>query len=254
MNIISPNWPAPENIVAFSTTREGGHSDGVYRGLNMAQHVGDACEKVGLNRAELTLELPAVTAIAWLTQTHGREVVEAGNSSGTPLADASWASAPGVACAVMTADCLPVLLCSKNGNKIAAAHAGWRGLAQGVLEACVVAMAIEPSDIMAWLGPAIGPDAFEVGGDVREQFLANCPAGQHTAVLQCFRGRENKSGFFLADLYALARIRLNSAGVSEVFGGGLCTYTDASRFYSYRRDGQTGRMATIIAKIPDLNR
>jgi YfiH family protein len=148
-----------------------------------------------------------------------------------------------VACAVLTADCLPVLLCDRAGSVVAAAHAGWRGLAAGVLESCVRAMAANPGDIMAWLGPAIGRDAFEVGPEVRHAFLE---AGDARETADCFQVSSSREGHFLADLYALARLRLAAAGVVDVFGGEHCTYSDANRFYSYRRDGQTGRMASLI--------
>jgi len=250
MRVIRPDWPAPANIVAFSTTRQDGYSKGVYRGLNVARHVGDDSAVVLQNRQSLARELPAGTSIQWLTQEHGVNVVLAGDTAEAPAADASWASESAVACAVMTADCLPVLFCSEKGEKVAAAHAGWRGLAQGVLEACVAAMETDTGGVMAWLGPAIGPKSFEVGGEVREQFLSASAPGQHNAVFQCFKELTGRPGFYLADLYGLARIRLHAAGISRVYGGGLCTYTDANRFYSYRRDGETGRMATLIAKTP----
>jgi len=253
MRTIKPDWPAPDSIVAFSTTREGGHSQGVYRGLNIALHVGDDSDVVMLNRQMLVEELPVGTSIQWLLQVHGHKVVPADNRGETPRADASWAAVPGVACAVMTADCLPVLFCTKDGEKVAAAHAGWRGLAQGVLEACVEAMKTDVSEVMAWLGPAIGPDSFEVGEEVRDQFLSNSASAQRSAVHRCFKGLSDRPGFYLADLYALARIRLNAAGISDIYGGGHCTFADKTRFYSYRRDGETGRMATVITKTPPLD-
>ncbi len=250
MSAIKPDWPAPANVVAFSTTRKGGYSKGVYRGLNIAQHVGDDGAVVLQNRQLLNRELSAGTAVQWLTQEHGVNVVPAGDTAEAPVADASWTGESALACAVMTADCLPVLFCSENGEKVAAAHAGWRGLAGGVLEACAEAMEADAGGIMTWLGPAIGPNSFAVGGEVIEQFLSTSAPGQHNAVLQCFKAQSSRPGFYLADLYGLARIRLHSVGISKIYGGGLCTYADASRFYSYRRDGETGRMVTLIAIGP----
>ena len=248
VNVIEPNWPAPPHILAFSTTRQGGGSTGAYRDLNIAQHVGDNVDTVARNRQALARELPAGTAIQWLIQEHGSNVVQASNSVRDVVADASWAAIPAVACAVMTADCLPVLFCSENGEKVAAAHAGWRGLAQGVLENCVAAMKTDTSGILAWLGPAIGPQSFEVGGEVREQFMASSAQQQKAAILGCFKALSNRPGFYLADLYSLARIRLTSMGLSGIYGGGYCTYTENSQFFSYRRDGETGRMVTLITK------
>jgi YfiH family protein len=250
VRIIKPDWPAPAKIVAFSTTRQGGCSKGNYRGLNVAQHVGDDSAVVSQNRRLLAQELPAGTSIQWLTQEHGCNVERAGKTGTAPVADATWTDAPAVACAVMTADCLPVLFCSEHGEKVAAAHAGWRGLAQGVLEACTAAMEADTRGIMAWLGPAIGPNSFEVGGEVREQFLSNSGLNQQHSVMQCFKELANRPGFYLADLYGLARIQLNAIGISRIYGGDLCTNSEASRFYSYRRDGETGRMATLIAITP----
>ncbi len=248
MNIVEPDWPVPPHILAFSTTRQGGDSAGIYRGLNIAQHVGDNVDSVARNRQALARELPAGTVIQWLTQEHGCNVVQASSSVRDVVADACWAAIPAVACAVMTADCLPVLFCSENGEKVAAAHAGWRGLAQGVLENCVAAMEVDASGIMAWLGPAIGPQSFEVGAEVREQFMASSAQEQKPAVLQCFKALPHRPGFYLADLYSLARIRLTRIGLSGIYGGGYCTYTEDSQFFSYRRDGETGRMATLITK------
>lgn len=250
MKLIRPDWPAPARIIAFSTTRLGGYSKGIYRDLNVAQHVGDDGAVVSQNRRLLGRELPSGIDIQWLTQEHGSVAVRAGNTATAPMADAAWTDAPFVACAVMTADCLPVLFCSENGEKVAAAHAGWRGLACGVLEACAVAMEVDTRGIMVWLGPAIGPNSFEVGEDVREQFLSNSELNQHQSVMQCFKELAGKPGFYLADLYGLARIRLNAIGISRIYGGDCCTFSDASQFYSYRRDGETGRMATLIATTP----
>ena len=250
MKFIEPNWPAPDHVIAFSTTRVGGHSRGSYQGLNIAHHVGDDSESVALNRKILCAELPPGTAIQWLAQEHGCKVVAATGSGEIPCADSSWTNVAGIACAVMTADCLPVLFCSKGGDVVASAHAGWRGLGLGVLELCVAEMAVDPSRLMAWMGPAIGPAAFEVGEEVRGLFLSNSPTGDRILVEHCFREQKDKPGYFFADLYALASIRLNAIGVSQLYGGGLCTFSDSAHFYSYRRDGNTGRMATIITIGP----
>ncbi len=257
MKVIRPDWPAPDWVIALSTTRQNGHCRGVYSGANIARHVGDASAAVDLNWRELDDELPEGTTIQWLSQEHGDTVVCANNRGETPPADGSWSKTPGIACAVMSADCLPILLCTRNDGVdqppvVAAVHAGWRGLARGVVEACVANMAIEPNRLMAWLGPAIGPNRFEVGREVRACFLSSSPSAQCALVSLCFTEIAARPGFFLADLYALARIRLRGAGVSDIYGGQYCTFTDDARFYSYRRDGQTGRMATVITLKPYL--
>mgnify|MGYP003655875097 FL=1 len=185
-----------------------------------------------------------------MEQVHGTRVVTADPGADTARADAQWSDRPGIACAVLTADCLPVLLCTVNGDRVAAAHAGWRGLAAGVLEATVDALAVEPGALLAWLGPAIGPRVFEVGPEVREAFLH--ASGTATVATQsAFRPNPGREGYFFADLYALARLRLAAAGVAAVYGGDTCTYLHPGTFYSYRRDGPTGRMASIITLLED---
>ena len=248
MTFIRPDWPAPAGIVARSTTRENGFSKEAYAGLNLAQHVGDDLRSVNRNRDALTESLPSASTLQWLEQVHGCKVIEANRTREAVTADASWTSASGVGCVVMTADCLPVLFCTKDGNKIAAAHAGWRGLNLGILEATAQALSVPPSDLMVWLGPAIGPHAFEVGGEVREQFLCTSTTSTSAGISRCFRENTSHPGFYWADLYGLARVRLEAVGIADIYGGGLCTFSEASRFYSYRRDGQTGRMATVILK------
>ncbi len=248
MTFIRPDWPAPAGIVALSTTREGGFSREAYSGLNLAHHVGDDKGRVDRNRDVLRGSLPAGSAVQWLEQVHGSEVIEVSQTQSALTADGSWTSAKGIGCAVMTADCLPVLFCSKDGKKIAAAHAGWRGLNLGILEATAQALSVSLSELMVWLGPAIGPDAFEVGAEVREQFLRASSTSARADISHCFRKNTVNPGFYWADLYALARVRLEAAGITDIYGGGLCTFSDPSRFYSYRRDGQTGRMATVILK------
>ncbi len=233
---IVPGWPAPPNVQALCTTRSGGCSEGSYAGLNLAAHVGDSPVAVAANRQQLRRLLPAMPL--WLNQVHGARCVAADAAWNGVRADASVAHTAGVVCAILTADCLPLLLCDDQGTAVAAVHAGWRGLAAGVIEAAVLAMHVPGKHLLAWLGPAIGPEAYEVGSDVREAFLAD---DQNAA--SAFRPRGEK---WLCDLYALARRRLAAVGVEQVFGGGLCTFTDAARFYSFRRDGAAGRMASVI--------
>ena len=242
---IEPDWPAPANILALSTTRSGGVSDAPFASFNLAHHVGDKPAAVTANRGILAQRLPTGASVQWLQQVHGTRVLQASRQTCGDYPDAvgSRTRASGVACAVLTADCLPVLLCDRAGSVVAAAHAGWRGLAAGVLEACVRAMAVNPGELMAWLGPAIGPEAFEVGPEVRQAFLEAVDVRQ---TADCFQESASREGYFLADLYGLARLRLAVAGVPAVFGGEYCTYNDTSCFYSYRRDGQTGRMASLI--------
>lgn len=235
-----PDWPAPANVRAASTLRTGGVSRGRYASLNLGTHVGDVPEAVADNRARLraTLRLPAEPC--WLEQVHGSTAVEAGSAAvKPPRADASIARGRGVVCAVLTADCLPVLFCSVDGDRVAAAHAGWRGLAGGILDSTVSSLGLPGAALMAWLGPAIGPQAFEVGDEVRIAFTARDAAAASAFV-------PNARGRWQADLYRLARLELARLGVHSVFGGSACTYSDEERFFSYRRDGETGRMATLI--------
>ncbi len=237
MPVLLPDWPAPDRVAALVTTRAGGVSQGAYASLNLATHVGDDAAAVVENRHRLGEQLPAEPA--WLNQVHGCGVLRAEEAGRAGEADAVYTRRANTVCAVLTADCLPVLLCDDGGSVVAAAHAGWRGLAGGVVEAAVGAMNVTPARLLAWLGPAIGPLAFEVGSEVRAAFLA------HDAVATAaFTAGQN--GKWLADLYALARLRLAKLGVTRVFGGGECTYSDVQRWYSYRRDGATGRMATLI--------
>lgn len=242
-----PEWPAPRNVLALSTTRLGGYSSPPFESFNLGDHVGDDESAVVTNRAMLASALPSGTSVSWLSQVHGTTAVEAGQAGVLPLADAQWSRTPGAVCAVLTADCLPVLLCSVDGDVVAAAHAGWRGLMAGVLETTVAAMNAQPGRVLAWLGPAIGPAVFEVGGEVRDGFLAVASSSEAAAFAACFIPVAERPGHYFADLYALARARLEGLGVSGVFGGGLCTYSDSKRFFSYRRDGETGRMASLIA-------
>jgi YfiH family protein len=237
--MIAPDWPAATRVKALTTTRHGGVSQGPYASLNLADHVGDAADDVRQNRLAIRRQLNLPKPPVWLHQVHGDKVVDAAHCGQCPSADASFAAQARVVCAVLTADCLPVLFCDRAGTRVAAAHAGWRGLAAGVLESTVRALDIEPERLLAWMGPAIGPAAFEVGGEVRRSFV-----DRQAEAARAFLPRAN--GRWLADLYALARIRLLAVGVSAVYGGGLCTFSDRERFYSYRRDGVTGRMASLI--------
>jgi YfiH family protein len=243
---IDPEWPAPRNVRALSTTRRGGRSEPPFESFNLGCHVGDDESAVAANRRILASALPSGTSVSWLSQVHGTTVVEAGQGGPLPLADAQWSRTPGAVCAVLTADCLPVLLCSVDGDVVAAAHAGWRGLMAGVLESTVAAMNTRPERLLAWLGPAIGPTAFEVGDEVRDGFLSLARPSEVAVIAASFVPVAKRPGHYLADLYALARARLNGSGVSSVFGGGQCTHSDSKRFFSYRRDGETGRMASVI--------
>lgn len=234
----APDWPLPPGVHALQTTRHGGISDGPWQSLNLGDHVGDDPGRVAANRLLLSARLPEVPR--WLNQVHGTTVLVAdADIAGVPEADAAVARKVGRVCVVMTADCLPVLLCDRAGSVVAAAHAGWRGLRAGVLESTVAAMQVAPANLTAWLGPAIGPQSFEVGAEVREAFVAADPVAAQAFVA-------GTDGRYLADLYLLARQRLLRMGVSSIHGGGLCTLCDPERYFSYRRDGVTGRMATLI--------
>jgi YfiH family protein len=234
--LLFPDWPAPASVRACVTTRAGGVSQAPYAGLNLGAHVGDDPLSVIQNRLRLTAHFGILPA--WLNQVHGVRVVEA-DPSRVLEADASWTSTPGIACTAMTADCLPVLFCNQAGTRVAAAHAGWRGLAAGMLEATVRSFDGPPEQVMVWLGPAIGPQRFEVGAEVREAFVATHPQAADAFVPVAEPGK------FMADIYALARIRLAAVGVTAVYGGGLCTVKD-ERFFSYRRGSPTGRFASLV--------
>lgn len=250
MNRLLPDWPGlPENVRAFTTLRTGGCSTAPYDdgkgggGFNVGQHVGDDPESVTRNRHVLRTMLPAEPL--WLAQVHGNRVARTEDfkeAVAPPQADACITAEANQVCAIMTADCLPVLFSDAEGRVVGAAHAGWRGLLDGVLQATVEAMRSEGArHISAWMGPAIGPDAFEVGDEVRQRFAERYPQA-----LSCFLPKPEAEGKYMADLYALARLVLASAGIERVHGGDCCTVTDAARFYSYRRDGRTGRMVSVI--------
>ncbi len=236
-----PDWPAPATVRALQTRRGGGCSPAPWASLNLGDHVGDAPERVAANRALLAAQLPAEPC--WLQQVHGTRAVDAAFAQKTPVADAAYTRQPGVVCAVMTADCLPILLCDRAGQVVAAVHAGWRGLLAGVIESTVQAMACSPADLLAWLGPAIGPTAFEVGDEVQQAFVAHSASA---AIAFVAHGQ----GKWLADLPQLARQRLQALGVSAIHGAEQCTVNQPADYFSYRRDGVTGRMATLIWLAP----
>lgn len=236
---IRPDWPAPARVGAISTTRAGGVSTGAYAAFNLGAHVGDDARAVAENRLFLRHSLQLTHEPHWLRQRHGAVVVQVERTLPDASADGAVACTADYACAILTADCLPVLLCDRVGKTVAAAHAGWRGLAAGVLENTIATMRTPPAEILAWLGPAIGPQAYEVGAEVRTAFVQADPNAD-----QAFEPRGN--GKWLCDLYMLASQRLRRAGVTYIYGGGFCTYSDRERFFSYRRDGECGRMATLI--------
>jgi YfiH family protein len=237
LEVIRPDWDAPANVAAISTTRSGGVSGGPYAALNLGDHVGDDPAAVAENRRRLRVALRLPGEPAWLQQVHGTRLRLPGD--GDACADACLADHPGGVCVVMTADCLPVLFCNAAGTRVAAAHAGWRGLLAGVLEQTLAGFDDPPREVLAWLGPAIGPRAFEVGDEVRGGFVA-----VHSADADAFL--PSRPGHWLADIYALARRRLRSCGLERVHGGGWCTVSEPARFFSYRRDGASGRMASLV--------
>ena len=274
-----PDWPAPAQVKTIQTTRRGGVSVAPYDSFNLGNHVGDSPLAVARNRMLLNELLPSEPV--WLEQVHGAAVADADHAACAVQADACIARHRGSVCVVMTADCLPVLLCDMQGSVVGAAHAGWKGLAAGVIEATVQAMDVDPQNLMAWLGPAIGREAFEVGEEVRAIFVGHAPqaasaftpsplmgegrgegekwlamtrrcgasgagmAASHP-LPQAAGSASNVSRVWLADLYALARLRLNALGITQIYGGERCTYREREQFFSYRRDGATGRMGTFI--------
>ncbi|HXZ96975.1 MAG TPA: peptidoglycan editing factor PgeF [Burkholderiales bacterium] len=234
---IVPNWPAPHCVKALITTRAGGFSHGRYASFNLGDQVGDEPLVVRQNRELLRRFLP--NEPNWLRQVHGTEVANADAKHRPAESDASIARKENNVCAVLSADCLPLLLCDSGGSVVAAAHCGWRGIATGIIEKTVIAMRVAPQALLAYLGPAISPKAYEVGVDVREAFLHGDASAE-----QAFAA--NAPGKWLADLYMLARLRLSCIGVKRIYCGNFCTYTDSVRFFSHRRDGNTGRMASLI--------
>lgn len=239
IELIHPDWPAPAHVQAVATTRAGGSSQGVYAAMNLGTHVGDDAEVVQRNRMLLVDTINYAAVPRWLDQVHGTDVIVADQCVDGATADAALTREPGIACTVMTADCLPVLFTDRDGTIVAATHGGWRGLVGGVLENTVNAFAergVATEQLMAWLGPAIGPAAYEV-----DAVVVDALRGADRAA-----GRPTDPGHWQLDLYELARLRLADAGVGAIYGGGFCTHTDSERFFSYRRDGACGRQATLI--------
>jgi YfiH family protein len=243
LNLIKVNWSAPKHIHAFSTTRQGGYSTGKYRGLNLGMHVEDKSELVEQNRQLLSDTLSLPSSLCWLTQTHSTQLVKvAENRASSVEADASWSDLRNHPCVVMTADCLPVLVTDKQGSFVSAIHAGWRGLCDGIIEKSITSICSElkiaSSQLLVWLGPCIGKQAFAVGEEVRAEFITHDP--QAAAAFALYQDR------YLADLQQLARLRLAAFNVAQISASEHCTFSEPELFYSYRRDGQTGRMATLI--------
>ena len=239
------DWPCPPNVRTLVSTRHGGTSRGAYASLNVGAHVGDRPEDVARNRAIVQAQVPL--PLAYLNQVHGTAVVQAAEAAAAPVppdADASVDSSGRAACAVMTADCLPVLFCDRAGSVVAAAHAGWRGLAGGILQQTAAAMRVPPVEIMAWFGPAIGPEAFEVGGEVRETFCRSSSRAEDAFT-------PIGGGKYLADIYLLAEQILHSEGITQTYGGGRCTVLERDSFFSYRRNAQTGRMVSAVWLKPE---
>ena len=243
VDCIRPDWPAPETVQAFTTSRKNGFSVGSYASLNLAQHVADDGLIVERNRERLIEDLNLPSSPLWLQQTHSKIVITAEdylNTSTPPEADASLTASTGIVCAVLTADCLPVLFTNKQGDRIAAAHAGWRGALNGIITESFLATGIVAEDCLVWLGPAIGAENFEVGADVYDAFIS-----KNSENISAFKQTDDQH--WLCDIYQLARIELQQLGIHSIYGGGFCTYADEDRFYSFRRDGaQTGRMASLI--------
>lgn len=248
--LLELDWPLPPGVRAAFTTRRGGVSEGPWRSMNLGTHVGDDASHVATNRARLREWLKLRHEPAWLEQVHGTAVANADVpfADGPPVkADAAVATHPGAVCVIMVADCLPVLFATRDGSRVAAAHAGWRGLAAGVLENTVAALGVPAGEITAWLGPAISQRHFEVGPEVREAFVSADPAADR-------RFEPNARGRWQADLAGLARQRLAKLGLTTVHGGEWCTFADRERFFSHRRDGRGGRMAALIWREPELAR
>lgn len=240
---IYPNWSAPAHIKALTTTRYGGVSAAPFDSLNLGDHVNDAPLKVKQNRHILTQRAELPESARWLSQTHGDEIIDSNQWTSGAQADGIISNTLNHVCPILTADCLPILLCNRQGNTVAAIHAGWRGLANGIVERAIANFSGNVQDILVWLGPAIGPEQFEVGQDVVDAFIRN-----DVLAKKCFRQTDDIH--YMADIYLLARQRLNALGVSEIYGGQFCTVNDPERFFSYRRDKATGRMATLIWIAP----
>ncbi len=248
---LQPQWSVPDSVIAFVTTRDGGISEAPFEQFNLGLHVGDVPAAVLANRQRLIEALPAPMHLQWLEQVHGNQVVDAQADEVTRLGDAVYVDQPGLGGVVMTADCLPVFFASQSAQRVALAHAGWRGLAAGVLEQTLARFPDAPADVSVYLGPAIGPCHFEVGAEVRQSFIDSAATQALASAIdkQAFRP-STEQGKYLADIYLLASLKLRAAGVKHIEGGTLCTYCDRDRFYSYRRDGQTGRFVSVIGILP----
>ena len=240
VGLIAPDWPAPPSVRAITTTRSGGESASPYDSLNLGIGTGDTPAVVARNRARVRTSLGLDHDPCWLDQVHGSNVVRAARYVCAPRADASIGEAGSPPCVVLTADCLPVVLCDTSGTRVGIAHAGWRGLASGVIARCIEFMDRPGRELLAWLGPAIGPESYEVGSEVRDACLAAAPGAR-----SAFVPSPARTGHWLANLYAIAACQLASLGVGHTYGGGFCTYGDKRRFFSHRRDGVTGRFATL---------
>ncbi len=239
LDLIIPDWPAPHWVKAYTTTRIGGFSRAPYNSLNIAAHVGDNLDDVSKNRQLLKKKLHLKKPIVWLEQIHGNTAISADHPLDSFAADGIYSRTEQTICAVQTADCLPLLVCSFSSYYVAAIHAGWKGLSNGIIETTINALALPPSDILVWLGPAIGPQAFIVGEEVFQSFVDKDPTAEIA-----FQPLQNKQ--WQANLYKLAELRLRKLGISSIYGGNYCTFSDKLRFFSYRRDRITGRMLSLI--------
>ena len=246
MTLIQPDWPAPGNVNAVITTRLGGQSRGAYGDNNFALHVEDDEADVRANRERLRQQLALTAEPQWLTQVHGTKVVAARADGRVRTADGCYSRTPGLACTVLTADCLPLLFCNRSGTQVAAIHAGWRGLAKGVVRRAVKCFDETPENLLVYLGPALSQQHFEVGVEVPEAFFRSALDAKHSERIAASFIPGGRPLHFFGDLYALARAELNALGVEEIYGGTYCTYAEPEHFYSYRRDGVTGRMASLV--------
>lgn len=233
-----PDWPCPSNVACCSSLRFGGHSNGDFDSFNLGMHVGDDPLVVSQNRQQLIHDQQLTQPPAWLNQRHSHRVTNLDRNTHDPNADASFTTTPERTCVVMTADCLPILICHRSGTEVAAIHAGWRGLLSGIISNTVNAMHSPPSELMAWLGPAIGPEAFALNTDIKQQFCSLSPNNK-----QAFK---QVNDALLCNIYSLARNELRAKGIKAIFGGDYCTFSQTDHFFSYRRQNRTGRMATMI--------
>lgn len=246
-NFLIPDWPAPAQVKSAIILRSGGCSRAPFESNNLALHVEDNASDVQKNRDSLVDSLALPAQPLWLNQCHGTDLVYVPQASQAASADGSYSDTANTVCAILTADCLPVLFCNQSGSQVAAAHAGWRGLCGGILRKTVATFKHSPDQVMAYLGPAIGPQVFEVGAEVLQAFLHSAQNAQHNqAVIAAFKAVDGSADKYLADLYALARAELAASGVIEIYGGNYCSYSDSERFYSFRREPKTGRNASLV--------